>query len=373
MVCSPRVWDNVGMSLINRKVTIQFDIATAARTVFLVVGLLLFIQLLGKLAPTIVLVVVSAFLAIALNPAVSKISAKLPSRSRTMATATAFILVVSFLGLFFSITLPPIVDQVTEFASDLPATVENFRRQDNFLSNLVERYDLDGEISEAARTIATRVAGSENGIIGTVGRLTSTVVNTIAVLIMTFMMLVEGPTIIKKLSHLTDPKKRKHRAHLANQMYEVITGYVNGQLLIATIAASVSLLAMLVLGIPNALAMAGIVGMMGLIPLIGASIAAAIVVLSTLLVSVNKAIFIGVFFLIYQQIENATIQPFIQGRKSELSALTVFIAALVGVNLGGLFGAFLAIPVAGILKVLADDYLANHHKHSKKSSKAKVA
>ena len=359
------------MSLLNRKVTIQFDIATVARTVFLVVGVLLFIELLGKLAPTITLVIIAAFLAIALNPAVSKISHKLPGNNRTLATAVAFILVVGFLGMFAALTVPPIADQVSQFASDLPQTVETFKNQDNFLSNMVNRYNLDAEITEGARSIASRVAGSENGIVGTFNKLTSTVVNTVAVLIMTFMMLVEGPGLIKKAWNLTDKKQLKHRQRLASQMNEVITGYVNGQLLITTIAASVSLIVMLALDVPNALAMAGIVGIFGLIPLIGATLAAAIVVLSTVLVSVNKALIIGLFFLIYQQFENATIQPFIQGRKSALSALTVFIAALVGVNIAGLLGAFLAIPAAGCLKVLLDDYMSEANKENRKSRKTK--
>ena len=361
------------MSVFNRKVTIQFDIATAARTTFLVVGLLMFINLIGDLLPTLTLIFTAFFLSIALNPAVRRIAHMLPSKSRKIATGVAFVLVVTFLGAFFTLTIPPIVDQVRQFAQDLPQTVEDFKSQDNFAANLINNYNLDAEITETAKDIATRASGSDGGVLGTVNKVTSTIINTIAVLIMTVMMLIEGPMWIKRFWRLTDPKKLAHRQRLVQQMYEVVTGYVNGQLLITTIAASFALIAMIILRVPNALAMAGIVAIFGLIPLIGTTLAAAVVVLSTMLVSVKLALAMAVFFLVYQQIENATIQPYIQGRKSSLTALTVFIAALLGVNIAGLFGAFVAIPIAGCLKVLLDDYLQQSGRMAKPKSKAKKA
>lgn len=343
---------------------VQFDIATVIRTTALVVLILLVINVISDLAPTLALVVTAAFLAIAVNPAVSYVADRLPSKSRTKATGVSFVVVMLFLAGFFTITLPPIVRQVSDFAEDLPNTVEEFKQQDGFLSDTIERYELDADISQAARDIATRAAGSGDGVISTVSKLTSTVYKVAAVLIMTFMMLVEGPGLIAKFWSLTDRKKLAKRKSLASQINEVITGYVNGQLIIATIAGSVSLIVMVILSVPNALAMAGIVGMLGLIPLIGATIAAAIVVLSTLLVSVKLAIVMAVYFIIYQQIENATIQPYIQGKRSSLSALMVFISALIGANIAGLMGAFLAVPVAGSAKVILDDYIDSKVKSS---------
>lgn len=144
-------------------------------------------------------------------------------------------------------------------------------------------------------------------------------------------------------------------------MYLVITGFVNGQLVVASIAAFFALIAMLIasniLNVSvNAVGLAGVVCLTGLIPMFGNAAGSLIVVAVCALTSLPLAIVMALFFLVYQQIENMTIQPVIQSRKSELTPLIVFIAALIGLSFGGLLGAIVAIPAAGCLKVLLNDY-----------------
>ena len=90
--------------------------------------------------------------------------------------------------------------------------------------------------------------------------------------------------------------------------------------------------------------------------MIGTLIGATIVVSVSLLSSLPLAIIMLAFFIVYQQIENVTIQPYIQSKKSELTPLLVFIAAILGIGFGGLLGAFIAIPVAACLRIVIIDY-----------------
>ncbi len=76
------------------------------------------------------------------------------------------------------------------------------------------------------------------------------------------------------------------------------------------------------------------------------------VVIICLFVSFPMALTMAIFFLLYQQIENATLQPYIQSKYNELTPLIVFIAALIGVSVAGFLGALIAIPVAGCLRIL---------------------
>ncbi len=99
-----------------------------------------------------------------------------------------------------------------------------------------------------------------------------------------------------------------------------------------------------------------VVGLLGLIPMIGNMLAAVIVVIVSLFVSLPLALTMAVFFLVYQQIENATLQPYIQSKYNDLTPLTVFIAALIGISVGGFLGALVAIPIAGCVRILVLEY-----------------
>jgi len=103
-------------------------------------------------------------------------------------------------------------------------------------------------------------------------------------------------------------------------------------------------------------ALAGIVSVFGLIPLFGNPLAASIVVLVCLINSVSLGLIMLVYFIVYFFIENHTFQPYIQSKLNELTPLTVFVAAVLGVGFGGLLGAIIAIPAASAIKILIEDY-----------------
>ena len=93
--------------------------------------------------------------------------------------------------------------------------------------------------------------------------------------------------------------------------------------------------------------------------MIGATLGAVIVTVVALFQSLKQAIFILLFFIVYQQIENNAIQPYVQSKNLEISPLLVLVAVLAGVSMGGLIGGFLAIPIAASLRILALDYVKN--------------
>ena len=127
------------------------------------------------------------------------------------------------------------------------------------------------------------------------------------ILVLTFFMLVEGPKWIERFWAIHPREHRSHRQHIAQKMYAVVVGYVNGQLLVAFIAAMSALVMMTILklfgiDIPFIIPMSAIVGLFGLIPLIGATLGAVLVVAVALFESVAAAVIMAIFFLIYQQV-----------------------------------------------------------------------
>jgi predicted PurR-regulated permease PerM len=171
------------------------------------------------------------------------------------------------------------------------------------------------------------------------------------------MMLVEGPKWVRLGFELTPPKKRKHARDLLNDMYKVVKGYVNGQVLLAAIASLMILPGLLIFDVSYPVALLGIVFICGLIPMVGHTIGAVIVTIVALFTSPLSAIGILAYYILYQQIENYLIQPRVQANSTNMSPLLVFASVIVGVSFSGLFGGLVAIPIAGCLRILVLDQL----------------
>ena len=158
------------------------------------------------------------------------------------------------------------------------------------------------------------------------------------------------------------PSKRKHRQQLAKEMHQTITGSVSGNLLTSLIAATAASVFLAILHVPYAIPLGIIIGLTDLIPMIGATLGAIIVTSATLIYTgPAKAIIVLVFFVIYQWIENNTLQPMVYHRTVQISPLLAMFAALCGIRLGGLVGALFAIPLAASAQILVKDRLENRH------------
>lgn len=359
----------------SEKMTLKVTVSnkTVVRVLALVVAFSLGMQLLYTTRTALTLIIVSAFLAIALNPSVSFLSRRLPGNSRVLGTAIAYLAVLSAIGSILYATVPPLVMQTGQFVEKLPVYVENLKTGEGFASQQVARFELSDELDSLEDQLTDRLSRAGGPLFSILQRISANVVSTITVLVLTFFMLVEGPLWKDKLLLLQPKSQREHRHDLAQRMYRVVTGYVNGQLLVAFIASAAALTMMSVLrlfsiNIPFIIPLSAIIFITGLIPLIGNTLGAVIVVAVALFASLPAALIMAVFFLVYQQIENNAIQPVIQARSVEMTPLTILVAAIIGVSAAGLLGALLAIPVAACLRILLNDYVLQHrYKAAEKS------
>lgn len=335
---------------------------TLFRIILIFLGTFLVIRFLNNVLHPLTLIFVSFFLALALNPAVGWISRKLGLKNRAGATAVAYSVVMVILIGFFVLVIPPLVRQTSDFIRELPDTISNLETQDSAVGRFVRRYNLGEQLDNFSADWSNRLGDFQGPVWNTANRIVANLVSFITVLILTFMMLVEGPRWLNWLWRNLPEKKSKHYQMLAGRMYRVVSSYVNGQVIVAIIAGWMAMIALLIASSIidvsiNAVAMAAIVTVLALVPTIGNIISAGLVTLLCLFSSGTLAIVMLIYFIVYQQIENATIQPYIQSKRNELTALTVFIAALLGIGFGGLLGGLVAIPVAGCIKILFEDWL----------------
>lgn len=334
---------------------------TVIRVLLLITLFGLSIQFFRTTMPIWVLLIVSFFLALALNPSVSYLAKRLPKRSRALATALAYIMVLGALSLLIFSIAPPMVKQTQELVSDLPGYIEQLKTSDNSAAQWLKRSGITNELEVSREQIIDGVASAGTPVLNVIKRVFTSIAATLTVLVLTFLMLVEGPRWLNKLLSLQPAEKAKHRQDMAMRMYRVVSSYVSGQLLIAFLLAVFSFIMLTAVGLPYALPLASIVGLFGLVPLIGNPAGALILVTVGLINSLSTGIILLVAFTIYQQFENYVLQPRIQARKVEISPLTVIIAVLFGANLSGLLGALLAIPVAACLRILVNDYIDSRH------------
>lgn len=344
----------------------KIEVTVSNRTIVRVIGLLLFtvlgLMFIENVAYILQLILIAFFLSLALNPAVAFIRRNLKLKSRITATAIAYVTVLLVLGIFIANVVPPLVRQTATFINNAPRTISELKSGDSAVSKFVQDNNLEPHVEGLAESLRGYTGNVQRPVISTASRIGGTLISIITVLVLTFMMLIEGPSWFKRYWDLQKPTRRKHQKQLADGMYRMVTGYVNGQLLLAVIGASFAFVALMIsstlLGVSiNALALAGILVFTGLIPMIGNTIGGVTVVLASLFVSVPLAIIMAIFFIIYQQIENITLQPYIQAKYNELTPLLVFVAALLGIGFAGFLGALIAIPVAGCIKILFQDYL----------------
>ncbi|MBK5286933.1 MAG: AI-2E family transporter [Acidimicrobiia bacterium] len=320
----------------------------------LVVGVVLACYaVLAQFATVLGLVAVSGFLAIALGPTVGWCERRL-HLSRGFAT-----LVVFFLGLLLISALVysfarPIYDASSTFTEDLPRAIRDAERGKGQLG----RWLSDVGAQEWAKTNLPKLRNSltdSNGLLAAGESLVTGTVAALTIAVLTFLMLLQGPSIGAFLVELFPYRRGERLRRVAADAGRAVTGYMIGNLAISLIAGIAIYIWLRALFIPFALVLALWVAFADMLPLVGATLGAIPPIFVALLKSPGLGLATLIFLVVYQLFENHVLQTTIMARAVKLNALGVLLSVLVGVELAGLLGALLAIPVAGALQVVARD------------------
>ena len=350
------------------KVKIEIDTRTFIRFWLVVIGLGLAALMIYSARTALVIIGTALFLAIALSPPVSKIAKLLPSKSRVAGTALAYVAVILILGGFIFLVVPPIIQQTAKVAETIPGLVNSATEQYSGLDNFIDHYSLRPQVDSALNSIkdsASSVASSVGtNLLSGIGSFFSTLFAFILVLVLAFLMLIEGPKWMKWIWGVyNDQERMEHHRGIVQRMYGVVTGYVTGQLTISAIDGAISGLVVYILGLifnvplNFAIPAAAIMFLFTLIPLFGSTIGALLVSFVLVFNDPTAALIFIIFVLVYQQIEGNYVLPKIQSRRLELSPLTVLASVTIGVYLFGIAGAIISIPIAGCVNILVEQYL----------------
>ncbi|XVQ12449.1 AI-2E family transporter [Spirillospora sp. CA-255316] len=296
----------------------------------------------------IVTIVVAMFLAVGLNPAVERL--KRIGLSRGWAVAVVFLMVVLFFAGFVASLVPPLTEQITALTRDVPGFIQQLQENEKIAEwdrryRLLEQVQAKINDSDFQQTLAERALEvGRQALSGTVQSLT--------ILILSLYFLGSLPQIKTFFYQLAPRSRRARVALLGDEILDRIGGYVAGQFTIAFIAGVTSYIFLEILGVPYALALALIVAVTDLIPLIGATIGAVIVTLVAFLTGLPEGIICLIFYVIYQQVENYLVYPRVMKRTVNVQPAVTVVAALIGAALLGVIGALLAIPTAAAISLV---------------------
>jgi predicted PurR-regulated permease PerM len=325
------------------------------RIVLTVVGILLLLYAVFLVRSILVLVVVAGFLAVGLDPAARRVERL--GLTRGQAIAAIFIAMLLFIVGFFMAVVPPLVSQVTNFATDLPDYAEDLARENPRIQQWVEENDIPQKLSAAVERIPSVIGGSFGSVLGVAGSVLATLFNIVTVLILTLYFLGSLSRIRAGTLRLVPRSRRQRVTELLDPILQKIGGYIAGQIMTALIAGALAFVVLAVVGVPFPVALALWVTIAALIPLVGATVGAIPAVIVAFFDSAGVGFITLVYFIVYQQVENYLIAPRIMRRAVDVSPAAVLLAALIGGSLFGFVGALMAIPTAAAIKLTVQEVL----------------
>ncbi len=336
------------------------------RTILATIGLLLatalLLYILLETRQILTWCVVGAFFAIALAPVVGWVERKVfRGKRRSLATLLVFLVAFLLLAALITAFAVPLAQEGSKVADQLPGLVDDARNGRGPIGDLLERTNALQWVQDNQDKISNFASGLTTPAAGVLGGIATGVTGVVTVLVLAYLMVLEGPKIVDGTLNLFTPPTGKRIRRVATDCAKSVTGYLSGNLLISFVCAVLTYAVLKISGVPFAGLIALFVGIADLIPLVGATIGGIVAVLAGFLHSVPAGIAVLVFFVIYQQLENHLLQPLVFARTVKVNPLTVIIAILVGVELLGVLGALLAIPVASIIQVIARDVWDHRH------------
>lgn len=302
-----------------------------------------------SISSVLILIVVAMFLAVGLDPIVEVLIRR--GLKRAYAVLVVAIGLLGALALFAVAIAPVITDQVTALVEQVPEWFNELRTNPT-IASLDQKYDL---FSRAEKMIesggyAQQVFG---GVLGVGAAVLSALANAFIIIVLTLYFLASLPNVKRSAYRLAPESRRERVSSLGDRILSNVGGYVSGAFIVALCAGISSLIFLFVVGLGEyAVALAVVVAILDVIPMIGATLGAVVVTAIGFATDPKIGLFCLIFYVAYQQFENYVIYPKVMARSVDISGSLIVIAALVGAALLGVVGALLAIPTAAALQLL---------------------
>lgn len=296
-------------------------------------------------------VAIAGFFAIVLAPLVAIVQRHVHNR-RTIATGiVVFSTLFAMIGVL-TLFLMPVRTQLVAILTDLPGTVHRAAQGKGPVGNLVTRLHIESYVQDNETELARAADRLSSSTVDTAQTVFGVAAAFVTITLITFLFLTQSVAMSRAALGVIPRRRRASVERVATDAARAVSGYMIGNLLISLIAGVATFVCLVALGVPSPVVLALWVAFADLIPLVGATLGAFVCVIAAYLHSPTAGIIALVFFVIYQQVENGAIYPWLMARKVRVNPLVVLLSVLLAVELFGIIGALLAVPVSGALQVI---------------------
>ncbi|MBQ3296754.1 AI-2E family transporter [Candidatus Saccharibacteria bacterium] len=356
---------------------IETDLNTFIKFWLVPLGIVAALFLAFKSLTGLIIIGVSIFLALALRPLVRKVNelfAKMfgkDKKHQTLSVVFAYLIVVLVIGSILAIVGPVVVNETSKFIHSFPETFETTFGGWEGVNNFGKTIGIDN-LEEQITNNVDNISKSLLGVLGdnllsSVSSIADVVMKIVLTLVLTLLFLLEGPTLLEKTwRNLGARKENRHKVGVAQRMLrkmaDVVSTYVSRQMLVAVLDGCATMIIVfilsLILGFSPSLAipMGMITMIFYMIPMFGQFIGGTLVTVLLFFSNPLAALVFAIIYIVYAQFENNLISPKIQGDALNLQPLIILCAITIGMYMFGLLGAIIAIPIAGCIRVLAEEY-----------------
>lgn len=323
-------------------------------SIFKILAVLLGLWFLFIVRDVIAIVFASIIVAAALSPTIDRMAKnKIP---RILTILTMYLVIIAFFGALIYFILPPAITQLRQLADQLPNYFSYFN---NFINNLREfgiQNHLINDSQSSLNAVSNFLNNFTSNIFNTTKGFISGFTAVLAVFVLNLYLLLDENGI-KKFFVALLPVKQKHRiVTIANKVGNGLGAWLRGQIILGIIIGILVYVGLVIIGVPYALTLALLAGVLEIIPIIGPIISAIPTILIALSISPTMALVVTGFYILVQELENKLLVPKVMQRTVGLHPVTIIIVLLIGAKLMGILGILLAVPVTSVIYIVLKEW-----------------
>lgn len=329
----------------------MFRVEISYKTIIFSIAFLLGLWLIYYIRDVIILVFLSVIFLTALLKPVNWLNSR--GIPRVLSIIIVYLVLIAVMSFILGTIIPPFVAQTQDFASRLPQIIEGIDDSPIFSNFSTERL---------ARILEGQVDRIGSNVFAITSAIFSSVFLILTLFVLTFYLLLEWRSFIKLLASPFSGKQEKKIISVLNKVEIGLGQWVRGQVALSVIVGVLTFIGLTLIGIPYALPLAIIAGILEIIPIIGPIISAIPAILIAVTVNPILGLAVAALFFIIQQLENHLLVPMVMSRVIGVQPPVVIIALLVGARLAGISGAFLAVPLIVVSKIIIKEILFEERK-----------